>query len=79
MKTKELTLLLFILIISQAAGSYNTTLALRLAHYASIAYQTESSITSWNCARCGVYPLTEVKVFSNQVGGIQGFTGYYSD
>jgi hypothetical protein len=77
MKTKEIIFLLLIIVLSQAA--YNTTLALRLAHYASIAYQTESSISSWNCARCSVYPLTEVKVFSNQVGGIQGFTGYYPD
>lgn len=77
MKTKHLTILLSIIILSQAA--YNTATALRLAHYASIAYQTESAIISWSCTRCSAYPLTKVTVFSNQVGGIQGFTGYYSD
>jgi len=47
-----------------------------MAYFSSIAYENAASINAWNCGRCGKYPLTNVKVFSNTTGDIQGFTGY---
>lgn len=41
-----------------------------------IAYDSPANINAWNCAKCPQYPMTNVKVFSNSVGDIQGFTGY---
>jgi hypothetical protein len=67
-------LLAFALIFSVSA--YSATLAHELAYMSSIAYESVASINAWNCARCGTYPLVNVKAFSNSTGDIQGFTGY---
>jgi hypothetical protein len=40
------------------------------------AYDSAASIESWSCSYCHKYPFEDPKVFSNAVGGIQGFTGF---
>jgi predicted lipase len=57
---------------------YNNALALKLAHFSSIAYENAANINAWNCGQCGSYPLASPKVFSNTTGNIQGFTGFSS-
>ncbi len=67
---------LFSLALILSASAYSATLAHELAYMSSIAYESVASINAWNCARCGAYPLVNVKAFSNTTGDIQGFTGY---
>jgi len=74
MLTRILIALFALLLVAQAA--YTPATALHLGYYSSIAYESAASISAWSCSRCSKYPLSNVKVFSNSVGDIQGFTGY---
>lgn len=69
----QLAILFLVLSLSSA---YTPTLARELAFMSIIAYDSPANINAWNCAKCPQYPMTNVKVFSNSVGDIQGFTGY---
>jgi len=50
--------------------------ALELGFLSGAAYGSSVSIQTWSCSYCKKYPFVDAKVFSNSVGGIQGFTGY---
>lgn len=69
-----LSILLFIIL--PVHTTYSPSIALELGYFSSAAYQSPASIESWSCSYCKKYPFEDPKVFSNAVGGIQGFTGY---
>lgn len=69
-------LAILLLIIYPAVTSYSPSMALEMGYMSSAAYEAAASIESWSCSYCKKYNVTDVKVFSNSVGGIQGFTGY---
>jgi hypothetical protein len=69
-----IAILLFIILPSNA--TYSPSIALELGYLSSAAYEAAASITAWNCTYCHKYAFADPKVFSNAVGGIQGFTGY---
>ncbi len=69
-----LAVLLFIII--PARATYSSAMALELGYFSGAAYESTASIQSWNCSYCHKYPLSDIKVFSNSVGGIQGFAGF---
>jgi hypothetical protein len=66
----------FALLLIVSSCSYNTSLALQLAHLSDIAYDSASTINAWNCAYCKIHPINSVKVFSNTTGNIQGYSGF---
>lgn len=69
-------LAILLLIIYPAATSYSPSLALQLGYLSGAAYESSANIEAWNCSYCKHYNVTDVKVFSNSVGGIQGFTAF---
>lgn len=69
-----LSILLFIIVPTQS--TYSPSIALELGYLSGAAYESSASIEAWSCSYCHKYPLDEPKVFSNAVGGIQGFTGF---
>lgn len=69
-------LAILLLICYSGNAAYSTTIALQLGYLSAAAYESAASIESWSCTPCKKYALTDIKVFSNSVGGIQGFTGF---
>jgi hypothetical protein len=67
---------ILLLVICPTVTSYNASIALELGYLSAAAYESAASIQAWNCTYCQKYLVSDVKVFSNAVGGIQGFTGY---
>lgn len=47
-----------------------------MGYLSGAAYETSTSIEAWSCSYCHHYNVTDVKVFSNAIGGIQGFTAF---
>lgn len=73
---RSIVIFAILLAILGSATAYSTVLALDLGYFSSAAYESAASIESWTCNACKRSKVVDVKVFSNSIGGIQGFTGY---
>lgn len=69
-------LAILLLVVVPAHTSYSPAIALEMGYLAAASYENASSIEAWSCSPCRKYAISEPKVFSNSIGGIQGFTGY---
>lgn len=77
MMPKQSTLLFLLLIaLVSSQDYYYTPLAKKLTQIAAITYESETSITNWDCEYCKLAVLTDQSIVKNDSNSVFGIIGY---